>query len=149
MLLHRGSHTGKALKVIDEHFIIFSLNLALRLVRKNKCEKCWPQEPIYRLCIILLPGGAEASSPPQCYKCSYTRLETSNTALDFLLDIVDKLSDDSCKLAKSRDLDEVHTRSCPQPPEGLVSKCVSVMGEVSTTVRKGPLGKAHFGHCKR
>ena len=87
-----------------------------------------------------MPLGVAVDPMFQCYKCSYNKLETDNVAVDFVLGMLAKLSDEHCKLENADDIFEVQVRNCPPPESGQVNKCVNIQGEVTTSISKGPFG---------
>ena len=63
----------------------------------------------------------------QCYTCTYNQLDSSNSALDFVLSAFQAISDEHCKLENENDYHEIAIRNCPSKFVEEIAVCDAVM----------------------
>jgi len=70
----------------------------------------------------------------QCYHCSYNTFASDNSALDFILSKMSKISNERCQLLTPNDPFELDVRNCPKARPGHTYKCGVINGVVTAKV---------------
>jgi len=72
---------------------------------------------------------------PMCPRCTHTVLETSgNDIVDWFVNTIQTINDDSCQLKDGDDIYEINYRVCPPAPSGQMAKCGDIDGRITGRV---------------
>merc|ERR1712002_615044 len=71
---------------------------------------------------------------PMCPRCTKTELEVDNDVVQWFIDGIRSISDDSCYLDNADDIYEVEYRLCPPAAYGQVAKCGDINGRITGRV---------------